>query len=41
MNENWCGVVFDALPSGSGVMQDVKSVIEDIERMTGCKVELP
>ena len=41
MKGNWTGMVFARLGSGSGAMHDVRTIIKDIERMTGCKVELP
>jgi hypothetical protein len=40
MDGNWCGVLFAQLSSGRGVMQDVKCIVEDIQRMTKCTVEL-
>ncbi|KAK5061587.1 hypothetical protein LTR84_008131 [Exophiala bonariae] len=41
MDGNWRGMVFARLSSGSGVMEDVEVIKQDIERMTGCNVELP
>ncbi|KAK5047258.1 hypothetical protein LTR84_006780 [Exophiala bonariae] len=41
MDGSWRGMVFAELTSGSGVMEDVEVIVQDVERMTGCTLELP